>query len=279
MRRQPPLFREPQSAAAGASRTASVVARRVGLATIVALFLSFSGAFGSDAAPWGERLLYWMLSVGTGSIIGVGAAQLFERSGWRDGPLWRVWLLMTLAIAGPTLVGAWSSYGLVFGAGRFELRLLPQFVAPVLAVCAVMVGLSLLLDKRVALTHAAPSPTALAAAVANSPAAVARLRCRFLERLPSRLKGADLHAVEAQDHYLKLHTSRGSTLILLRLADAMVELEGLEGARTHRSWWVARDAVESAARGDGRATLRLKGGVEAPVSRTYARGLHGAGWF
>ncbi|MFN4104010.1 MAG: hypothetical protein ACK4GB_06940, partial [Tepidimonas sp.] len=32
---------------------------------------------------------------------------------------------------------------------------------------------------------------------------------RFLERLPAKLRGAELYAVEAQDHYLRLHTSRG----------------------------------------------------------------------
>ena len=59
----------------------------------------------------------------------------------------------------------------------------------------------------------------------------------------------------------------------------MTELEGIEGAQTHRSWWVAKDAVEAAKRGDGRAVLTLKGGAEVPVSRAYARGLREAGWF
>ncbi|MFX8624480.1 LytTR family DNA-binding domain-containing protein, partial [Acinetobacter baumannii] len=74
---------------------------------------------------------------------------------------------------------------------------------------------------------------------------------RFLERLPLKLRGAEIYAVEAEDHYLRLHTSRGSDLILMRLSDAIVELEGLEGARTHRSWWVAKGAVRDAKRGDG----------------------------
>jgi len=65
----------------------------------------------------------------------------------------------------------------------------------------------------------------------------------------------------------------------MRLADAIVELEGLEGAQTHRSWWVARAAVTSVERADGRAVLTLKDGAEAPVSRGYARALRAAGWF
>ncbi len=101
----------------------------------------------------------------------------------------------------------------------------------------------------------------------------------FLKRLPPKLRGAELYAVEAQDHYLRLHTSRGSDLILMRLADALEELEGLEGARTHRSWWVAREAVQGARREGARAVLQLPGGREAPVSRTYLQALRQDGWF
>lgn len=102
---------------------------------------------------------------------------------------------------------------------------------------------------------------------------------KFLERLPLRLRGADLWAVEAEDHYLRLHTSRGQDLILMRLADAVAELDGLEGAQVHRSWWVARAALTDVKLGDGRATLTLKDGAQVPVSRTYAKALREAGWY
>jgi len=64
----------------------------------------------------------------------------------------------------------------------------------------------------------------------------------------------------------------------LALADAERELESLDGLRVHRSWWVARDAVADVTRADGRMTLKLVNGVEAPVSRTYARAVRDAGW-
>ena len=64
-----------------------------------------------------------------------------------------------------------------------------------------------------------------------------------------------------------------------RLSDAVAELEGIEGAQTHRSWWVAKSAVDSAHRADGRAILVLKSGAEAPVSRNYAKALRDEGWF
>ena len=93
------------------------------------------------------------------------------------------------------------------------------------------------------------------------------------------MKGAEIYAVSAEDHYLRIHTDRGSDLILMRLGDAVGELEGIEGAQTHRSWWVAKSAVTGAERGDGRAVFTLKNGVQAPVSRTYARVLRREGWY
>ena len=78
---------------------------------------------------------------------------------------------------------------------------------------------------------------------------------RFLERLPLGLRDAELWAVEAEDHYLRVHTARRQELILMRLSDAVNELQGIEGAQTHRSWWVARGAVRDVKCADSRATL------------------------
>ena len=58
-----------------------------------------------------------------------------------------------------------------------------------------------------------------------------------------------------EDHYVRAHTMLGSDLVLLRLRDAIAELDGIEGAQVHRSWWVARDVVEGVER-EGRK-LRL----------------------
>ena len=98
-------------------------------------------------------------------------------------------------------------------------------------------------------------------------------------KLPPHLRRSRLLALQAEDHYLRVHTEAGDGLILMRLGDAIAAVETLDGARTHRSWWVARDAVERVSRGDGRATLTLANGVEVPVSRTYAPKLREAGWY
>jgi DNA-binding LytR/AlgR family response regulator len=65
----------------------------------------------------------------------------------------------------------------------------------------------------------------------------------------------------------------------MRLSDAITELDGIEGARTHRSWWVAKAYVREARRAEGRAILVLPSGAQAPVSRTYLSALRSEGWF
>jgi DNA-binding LytR/AlgR family response regulator len=69
-----------------------------------------------------------------------------------------------------------------------------------------------------------------------------------------------------------------SALILMRLSDAIAELPADIGAQTHRSWWVAKDAVRSVAKADGRASLTLDHAIEAPVSRSFYKALGDKGW-
>ena len=97
-------------------------------------------------------------------------------------------------------------------------------------------------------------------------------------KLPPRLARARLVAVEAEDHYLRIRTEAGSALVLMRLGDALEALSGLDGFRTHRSWWVARAAVEAVRWKAGRGALTLSDGSSAPVSRTYAAALKGTDW-
>jgi DNA-binding LytR/AlgR family response regulator len=101
----------------------------------------------------------------------------------------------------------------------------------------------------------------------------------FRQRLSARHRFARLIAVEAEDHYLRVHTDAGSELIGARFADALSELAGVAGFQVHRSWWAAGDAIEGVRWRRGRGELRLAGGLTAPVSRTYAARLKAAGWF
>ena len=119
---------------------------------------------------------------------------------------------------------------------------------------------------------------AAASAAAASPVAAAPAGTAFADRLPVKFRAGTVYAVSAEDHYLRVHTSLGETMVLMRLADAVRELASIEGLQTHRSWWVAKQGLADASRGDGKVTLTLKSGVEAPVSRTYQKAVKDAGW-
>jgi hypothetical protein len=162
-----------------------------------------------------------------------------------------VWALTTLLVTIIVAGLAWAHTALVFGPN--PNRSLVFFFAATGLVSGAVTAIMMLINRPGPETHAAPpSPNA-------SPAPI-----RFLDRLPEKLKGG---TPVCEDHYLRLHTSKGSDLILMRLADAIAELEGIEGAQTHRSWWVAKDAIAEVKRNEGRVALALKNGTEAPVSR------------
>ena len=91
----------------------------------------------------------------------------------------------------------------------------------------------------------------------------------FLERLPVKFRTAELYAISSEDHYLRVHTSLGEELILMRLADAVRELTQVDGLQVHRSWWVAKIGVTDEKKSDGRSFLILPTGTEVPVSRSY----------
>lgn len=98
----------------------------------------------------------------------------------------------------------------------------------------------------------------------------------LVSALPADRRGM-LLALEAEDHYLRVHTDRGDALIHRRLSDALNEVSAIPGLRVHRSWWVATAAVERAERDGDRLSLRLRGGLLVPVSRTYALAVREAG--
>jgi DNA-binding LytR/AlgR family response regulator len=100
----------------------------------------------------------------------------------------------------------------------------------------------------------------------------------FLRRLPLELRGP-LVRIEAQDHYLKIVTERGSTLILMRLGEAVEALDGVRGLQTHRSHWVSLDAVTAHRRMQGRDVLVMSDGAEVPVARGKRDAARQAGLF
>lgn len=241
--------------------------RSFAAAVAAGLFLALVGALGTGGAPLSTRVLLWVPLILFGTVIGqLTGVRLSRRPRIGENAI-VVWAVTTLLVAGIVGTFAWAYVGLLFGPN--PARSFIYIIATSVLISGAVTAIMMLINRPGPATSAAPPPTAAGAL----PDAI-----RFLDRLPEKLKGAAVYAVQAEDHYLRLHTSKGSDLILMRISDAVAELEGIEGAQVHRSWWVAKSAVAEVKRHEGRVSLILKGGAEAPVSRPNVRALRESGW-
>ena len=98
----------------------------------------------------------------------------------------------------------------------------------------------------------------------------------LLDRLPFDKRGP-LVAISVEDHYVRVRTTKGEEMILLRLADAIREVGATPGAQVHRSHWAAFDQVASATRDGDRAALQMTKGGDIPVSRRHIPTIKEAG--
>jgi len=229
-------------------------------------FMGAIGPYGSDRLLPGLRVLYWEICITGGGLIGIATDLLlsrFIRSPWRRlGP---VALAMTpfvtslVFLVNRTLL---SHHG---GLAIYSELLWRVFVIclPVMAVRALAWRpTALRVETRIIVSPPLPEADAL-----------------FRRRLSARRRAARLIAVEAEDHYLRVHTDAGDELVTARFADALAELGRAEGFRVHRSWWIAAGAIENVRWRRGGGEARLRGGLTVPVSRTHAAALKEAGWF
>jgi hypothetical protein len=228
-----------------------------------ALTVSLLGPYGSYGAPIEDRLV---TSFAYGFIAGIWIwplMRLLLRIGARAGLPELFTIVTGLAVLTlPIGLISQAIYGLLHpgSTGAEPVQLYLAVLAMVLPIGTAY----LLVDRRL---ERAGAP------IAPDPKAPPKL----FARLPAHL-GRDVVALQAEDHYVRVHTLAGSTLLLMRLADAIHELDGLDGLRVHRSWWVARSAVEAARPEGRRAALSLKGGLTVPVTRDAVPEIRRAGW-
>jgi hypothetical protein len=248
------------------------------------LLLALLGPFGSFSAPLSDRLVYWM-GLGVGGYLLFRPAMMAATATARrlDLPEAATWTAACLLAAVPMSLVVW-----LVSPGRPQRvpsldELVPHYANVALisaAVTLVFWFVSRGERMRGAPQPSAPTtspPTAPPLLPAELPSASEPLEPRFLARLPLHV-GRDLIALEMEDHYVRAHTSAGSTLVLMRMRDAVAELDGLDGRQVHRSWWVARSAVDGELQDGRNLRLKLKGGLEAPVARSRVSELQLAGW-
>ena len=244
--------------------------RDLSLTAGLCLFYSLLAPFGQDRVPLQQRILVDCALGFANMALLWPPMRLLLRLGDRAGlPELFVLVAGLAALTVPVTLVSVPIIGLFQPLGRLDM------VATYFMILTMVLpgGLAyMMIERRLLNRPAAPdtaAPPILGPAGPSPP--------KLLARLSPRL-GADLIALQGEDHYVRVHTALGSELLLMRLGDAIEELGGFAGERVHRSWWVAREAVAGARISGRRACLTLSNGLETPVSREATSRLRRAGW-
>jgi DNA-binding LytR/AlgR family response regulator len=234
-------------------------------AIAVGLLLGFAGPFGSyPAFPTATRYAFWLGLTAAGVVAAVAADAVLPLNRLRAGAI-RIGAVALVSALPMTFVVAWTM-SLVQPGRFFTPQQLPALFAAVAAV-QLLVVYATTATAPAADGAEAPSPApALPEPGAEAPAA---FPSALLSRLPPEI-GSDIIALETEDHYLRVHAAGGSTLILMRMADAVALLDQRLGAQVHRRWWVAHAAVAGMRTEGQKLSLCLIDKSLVPVGRTFA---------
>lgn len=145
----------------------------------------------------------------------------------------------------------------------------PPFGAETVALAGPTLVISVIVMAVIDLFSRKLSPTE--AGMPDTPQAVL-----LLDRLPFDKRGP-LVAISVEDHYVRVRTTKGEEMILMRLADAIREVGATPGAQVHRSHWAAFDQVAAVTRDGDRAVLQMTNGGDIPVSRRHIPTIKEAG--
>lgn len=227
------------------------------ICVIAGLLLSILAPYNTGRISFLPRLTYWTLLCVAG---GIGAA-IFEpmtrAMNWSPNRLW--------SVAGQSITSSLLVTAMLIGWNYYQGNRLDLLEAISLFFFVLVIGVTI-----TAVVHLAEQSSRKNQASPQRPA--------IFERLKPKFRNAEIYALMAEDHYVRVITSKGDDLILMRLSDAVKELGLTKGLPVHRSWWVAEAGVKSAKKSDNKITLELYSGQTAPVSRSNTKSVKEAGW-
>ena len=242
------------------------------IAANVGFLLTMVGALETSQIGFLPRLAYWEILMLSGALIGLGVSEMVEKWGRLRSRQWAEMPLIATLIALPLTLIVVGTSSIFFNTRQPTFDAFATMFVITFTISLIMTALNYFIHWPGKVIPETVAPPARVEAGNDAPPKLAA-------RLPLQYQQLEIVALEAEDHYLRVHFDDGaSTLILMRLSDAIAELPAAHGAQTHRSWWVAKKAVCQMTKGDGRATLTLSTGVSAPVSRSFYKRLNDQGW-
>jgi len=223
----------------------------------IAVILGVAGPFETDEVlRFVPRVVYWAVIVTASYSCGFLASDLVRGLAGKL-PVWvRILvagLLTGACVAAVVIVVNLAAFG--FLPNRADL---PEFLGSILAISLVITAVGEAIGQNATSTVKQANPP------------------RLLQRIPLDKRGA-LIALSVEDHYVRIQTTKGTELVLLRLSDAINEVGDTVGTQVHRSHWAASDQVDRARREGDRAILTMRNGAEIPVSRANVSKIKEAG--
>ncbi|MFV0430584.1 MAG: LytTR family DNA-binding domain-containing protein [Alphaproteobacteria bacterium] len=80
----------------------------------------------------------------------------------------------------------------------------------------------------------------------------------------------DILVIKAEEHYISVQDETQTELILYRFSDALLEVDNsLEGQQVHRSWWIAKKAVQSFEQEGRKNWIKTINDKKVPISRSW----------
>jgi hypothetical protein len=268
------------------SFNAKKLLRMCAVALVAGLLLGIIGPFGTfESMSTVTRFSFWMGGIAIGMIIHIPLFYAAALVGTQYRlPVW-VWVSLSAVIAAVPMTFVINGiFATMIGASNLDS--MPQLYPFVFAISLPMQWVSYWTRGQ---NEPAPSASLVTKPlqsvqpvevplpeVAATPI-VAPSGPKLLSRLPARI-GRNIVCLEMEDHYVRIHTALGDGMIHMRMADAVPELEGIEGMLVHRSWWVAREAITGWSRDGKTLMLRLSNGKSVPVARDRQPLVKAAGW-
>lgn len=224
-----------------------------------------------------ERLIFWGTAVPLAFFTALFVVELLTPF-LRNTRSWKSVAAKTVVMAGlyTPFVFWWTNFmvtpldGQTIGFGLLLRDVL-------LIALAAFATLEIILTRKAAnarlvdcLADTEPEPVALPENpdTVNIPDIPERPRSRLLRRIDADDPGPILR-LEALDHFVTVVTAAGQYHLRMRFADAIDEMDGIEGLRTHRSHWVVQDAILGSERENRRLFVHVACGARIPVSRKY----------
>ncbi len=256
---------------------------KIAFVLIASALLAFSGLYGGESFPFLVRLVYWATLIGAGLWLGDALSRQL-RPLLAPLPWAARWILYSLILTVPMFGFVMILEG--FSDEPIVVTDYAEVALKVWVVTAVITGFRMKDHEAAAAGSPALPPDEAdrppdgEAETVKSEASIAAKQgtSKILRRLQPKLRDAELWALGAEDHYVRVITDAGDELILVRFVDAISESDSMEGLRVHRSWWVARQGIDRISKRTEGGVIFLKNGEEIPISRRRMSDVKLAGW-